>query len=235
MVKGKKITKKKLKEPDEFITLTQKSFLFITQHRKEIGIGGIVIFLLLLSIFTFRWWERKKEKEAYLKFTPAVEVYQLAISPYREFESTKFKPLLVLFDEVLTKFPDTSSGKLSHLYKGHLYLHLSEFDEAIKSYQTFLEKWRGEKLFKILAWEGLGYAFEGKRDFEKALEAYQRVLELGEGTPFARAHLNKGRCYEKLGKKKEASESYRAFLKLSEKSNWTPLVLRKISLLEKGS
>ena len=36
MVKGKKITKKKLKEPDEFITLTQKTLLFIEAHLKKV-------------------------------------------------------------------------------------------------------------------------------------------------------------------------------------------------------
>ena len=233
MVKGKKVTKKKLKEPDEFITFTQKSLLFISKHRRKIIMASVILLLLILTFFTYQGWERKKEKEAYLKFTTAQEVYQVAISPYREIESSKFKHLLELFNEVLTKFPNTSSGKLSHLYKGHIYLHLGEFDEAIKAYQTFLEKWRGEKLFKIFAWEGLGYSFEGKRDFEKATDAYQKVLELGEGTPFALTHFHKGRCYEKMGRKKEAVESYQTFLKVSEKSNLTPLLLRKISLLEK--
>ncbi len=233
MVKGKKIPKKKLKEPDEFITTTQRAFLFITKHRKQMMVGGAILLFLISFIFTYRGWERKKEKEAYLKLTPAVEVYQVAISPYREVEPSKFKYLLELFDEVSTKFPNTSSGRLSHLYQGHLYLHLGQFDEAIKAYQTFLEKWKGEKLFKLFAWEGLGYSFEGKKEFERALEAYQKVLEAGQGAPFSFAFFNAGRCYEKLGRKKEAVDSYRSFLKSSEKSNLTPLVLRKISLLEK--
>ncbi len=233
MVKVKKITKKKLKEPDEFITFAQKSLLFITQHRKQIVVGGVILILLILSILIYQRGERKKEKEAYLKFTTAVEVYHVAISPYREIESSQFKHILTLFDEVITKFSSTSSGKLSHLYKGHIHLNLGEFDEAIKSYQTFLEKWRREKLFKIFAWEGLGYAYEGKGDFEKALNPYQKVLELGGDGPFALAYFNIGRCYEKLGRKKEAVESYRSFLKFSEKSNMTQLILRKISLLEK--
>lgn len=233
MVKGKKVTKKKLKEPDEFITFTQKSLLFIAQHRRQMILGGMIFVLIILSILVYRWWEEKKEKEAYLKFTTAVEVYQVALAPYREVELSKFKHILTLFEEVLAKFPNTPSGKLSHLYKGHIHLQLGEFDEAVKEYQTFLKIWRGEKFFKIFAWEGMGYAYEGKRDFEKALNAYQKVLELGEGGPFALANFNIGRCYEKLGKKKEAIESYQSFLKIEGGSNLTPLVLRKISLLEK--
>jgi len=44
--------------------------------------------------------------------------------------------------------------------------------------------------------------------------------------------LDMGRCYEKLGKKKEALENYKVFLKVSQKSMMTNEVLRKISILE---
>ena len=40
MVKGKKITKKRLKEPDEFITFAEKIILFLRDHLKKIGAGG---------------------------------------------------------------------------------------------------------------------------------------------------------------------------------------------------
>jgi tetratricopeptide (TPR) repeat protein len=79
--------------------------------------------------------------------------------------------------------------------------------------------------------EGLGYAYEGKKDYEKALQAYQKILEEGENFQLANACLNMGRCYEKLGKKKEALENYKAFLKVSQKSMMTNAVLRKISIL----
>jgi tetratricopeptide (TPR) repeat protein len=80
--------------------------------------------------------------------------------------------------------------------------------------------------------EGLGYAYEEKKDYEKAVEAYQKVLEMGKNFQFAGAYLNMGRCYEKLGKKKEALENYKDFLKVSQKSIMTNAVLEKISDLE---
>jgi len=35
----KKIIKRKLKEPDEFITLTERSYLFVTRHVRSIAMG----------------------------------------------------------------------------------------------------------------------------------------------------------------------------------------------------
>jgi len=233
MARMKRISKKKLKEPDEFISVTEKTYLFITHHFKTIVIGGIVIFVILVSIFFYQIWEKRNEEEAYRKFNLAVEIYQMVSSPYREGSQSEYKNVLDKFDEVVTKLPRTSSGKLALLYKGNILLRLGEFEEAIKSYQSFLQKSGKEKLYRLFAIEGLGYAYEGKRDYEKAIQAYQKILEEGGSSQLSNVYLNMGRCYEKLGKNKEALENYKAFLKESQKSLMTNIVLRKTSLLEK--
>jgi tetratricopeptide (TPR) repeat protein len=206
MAVKKKIIKKKLKEPDEFISFTDHAFRFISRHYKRIITGVVILGVLLAAFFLFQKWEEKKEAEAYLPFSAALELYQMLNSPYREGSPSDYKSLMEKFDEVITKFPRTSSGKLSLLHKGNLHLKLEEFDEAIKTYETFLQKAGKEKFYRLLAMEGLGYAHEGKKEYEKAVEAYGRMLEMGEGLQVANAHLSNGRC-SKIGKKKRL-ESY---------------------------
>jgi tetratricopeptide (TPR) repeat protein len=109
---------------------------------------------------------------------------------------------------------------------------LGEFDEAMKAYETFLQKSGKERLYRLFAMEGLGYAHEGKKEYEKAVEAYEGMLEMGEGLQVANAYLSKGRCYEKLGKKKEALESYKTFLKVAPKAMMANAVSGRISHLE---
>ena len=175
----------------------------------------------------------EKEAEAQQKFNLAVETYQMVNSPSREGSIKDYKNVFEKFDEVMTKFTRTLSGKLSILYKGNIHLRLGEFEEAIKAYQSFLQKGGGEKLYRSFALEGLGYAYEGKKDDEKALMTFQQIVEMGEGFQLANAYLNIGRCEEKLGKNKEALENYKNFLKASQKSYMTNIILRKISRLEK--
>jgi tetratricopeptide (TPR) repeat protein len=95
-----------------------------------------------------------------------------------------------------------------------------------------LNKGGKEKLYRLFAWEGLGYSYEGKRDYEKAIQAYRKITEEGENIELSNAFLSMGHCYEKLGKNKEALENYKAFLKESPKSMMANVVLRKISILE---
>jgi tetratricopeptide (TPR) repeat protein len=233
MTRTKKIIKKKLKEPDEFITLSERAYLFINRQYKSIAIGGIIVLILVLSFFFFQRWEKKNEENVHQIFNLAVETYQMVSTPYREASIQDYKNILEKFNEAITKFPRTSSGKLSILYKGNIHLRLGEFEEAIKAYESFLQKGGKEKLYRSLATEGLGYSFEGKKDYEKAVNAFQKVIDLGESFQLGNAYLGMGRCYEKLGKNKEAIENYKNFLKISQKSQMTNIILRKISNLEK--
>lgn len=233
MTAKKKIVKKKLKQPDEFISFTEKAFIFITHHFKKIALGFILLLFVLLAIFLIQRWENQKEEEASRKFNFALEAYQITTSPYREGTPKEYKNILEKFEEVISTYPRSSSGKLSLLYKGDIHLKLGEFEEAIKTYQAFLQKTGKEKLYRLFALENLGYAYEGKKDYEKALHSYQEVLKLGENFQWPNTYLNIARCYEKMGKNNEALENYKAFIRISQKSSLTNTVLRKISNLEK--
>ena len=119
------------------------------------------------------------------------------------------------------------------MYQGNIHLRLGEFDEAIKAYESYLEKAGKEKLYRAFATEGIGYSYEGKKDYGKAIQAYQKVVDLGEGFQLANAYLALGRCYERMGKTKEALEGYKNFAKVSQTSQMTNIALGKISTLEK--
>jgi tetratricopeptide (TPR) repeat protein len=233
MAKGKKIKRKKLKEPDEFITFTEKAFRFFIQQAKKIAAGGVVLLVIAISFFLYQRWESHQEGEASQKLGLAIEIYQEAGSANKERSPSVLKDALQKFNEIISRFPRTSSGKLSLLYKGNIHLQLAEFDEAAKTYQAFLKKGPEERPFRAFALEGLGYAYEGKKDYEKAVQAYQRIIDMGDGVESAGAYSGMGRCYERMGKKKEALENYKSFLKVSQKSQMTYAILRKISSLEK--
>lgn len=233
MARTKKIIKKKLKAPDEFISFSEKTFIFMTHHSKSIALVGSIVFILILSIFFYQRLEKKKEGNAYQLFNLAVEIHQNVSTPYRDGSIQEYRDVLEKFKEVTGKYPRTLPGKISILYRGNLHLRLGEYEEAIQSYESFLKKGGKEKLYRSFALEGLGYAYEGKKDYEKAIGAYQKIVQTGENFQIGHAHLGMGRCFEKLGKNKEALEHYRSFIEVSQKSVMMNAVLKKISNLEK--
>jgi tetratricopeptide (TPR) repeat protein len=233
MVKGKRISKKQLREPDEFITLTERVFHFAGEHGKKMIAGGILLLVIIVVILFYQMWERKKDEEAARAYEIASEMYEKGIAQDREGSSPNDKDIMAKFDEVAAKFPRTLFGRLALIYGGNIHLKLGEYDEAIKAYSAFIERGGKQELYKYFAWDGLGHAYEGKKDYGKAIEAYQKILDVGKGFQLEEAHLNIGYCYEKLGQNKEALVNFNAFLKSSSKSLLTNVILRKVSLLEK--
>ncbi len=224
----KKISRKQLKQPDEFISSTQKALLFISHHSKKVAVAGVIVFIVFLSLFLYQKWEKGKEEGAYRKFSLALQDYQ------SDAQKSEYKNALAKFDEVIADSPGTFWGKLALLYKGNVLLQMGSFEEAIGAYNAFLKKAGKEKIYRLFALEGLGYAYEGKKDYQKALEAFQKIIDGGESFQLGNAYLSVGRCYEKMGKNKEALENYKSFLKVSQKSQMSNAVLRKISHLEKN-
>ncbi len=121
MVKGRKITKKQLKEPDEFITLAERAFDFTSRHTKWIAAGGILILVLILAVVFFRMEERKKEEEAAQVYAVASEMFERGIAQRQEGSAQDYKDVLAKFNEIVTKFPRTSIRKIvPYLYRKHL-------------------------------------------------------------------------------------------------------------------
>jgi tetratricopeptide (TPR) repeat protein len=233
MVARKKITKRQLKQPDEFLTFTDQAFHFVVHHGRRFLTAGAVLLVIVLSIVLFRLWEGKREGEANEKLTLAVETMEAVTSPSQEGTPAKYEGALEKLDELIKAFPRTYAGKLALLYKGSVLLKLGRFDEAIQAFQGFLSKMGKEKTYSLLALDGLGFAYEGKKEYEKAIEIYKQIIAVDEKFDSGEAYLKMGQCYEKLGKNKEALDSYQSFLKAAPNSLLANVVSRKVSLLGK--
>lgn len=228
----KKIIKKKLKEPDELTSFTQRSYLFLKKHLKRILALAILVLILFSSFFLYRAWDEKNEEEASQKLTLALDLYSKTGAIFGEGASSDPKVALKGFEEVVKSYARTEGGRYALLYKGTIHLGMGEYDEAIQTYLAFLKRGSKEVTHRVIGLMGLGYAYEGKKEYEKAANTYIDIIKLGEAFEWTGAHLNLARCYEKLGKKSEAIENYKAFLKRFPKSPMANLAFKKVSSLE---
>jgi tetratricopeptide (TPR) repeat protein len=233
MTRNPKMTKKKLKEPDEFISVSERAYLFVRDHGKPIAAALGVVALVVVAVFLLQMWNRSKEEAAGGKFAQAVEAYQRVAASTKEATVSDSKTALEGLADVTAKYPGTTAGRLALLYKGNLHLKAGEFDEAVKAYSQFLDQAGKERLYTLLALEGLGYAYEGKKEWDKAVGAFRKIVDQGDTFLAPDAYVSLGRCYEKSGKNAEALEAYKGFLKVAQKTQTNYAVLRKISSLEK--
>ena len=231
MARRRRIPKKKLKEPDEFISTTARITSWTVENLKLILIGIIIGVLIVVSMVFWRIRARNREVEALNSFYRASEMLTSAEDP----SSKGYQEAIDKFEQIQREYPRTVAVQLAQLQLGQGFLNSKQYDKAMETYRKFLDSNPREELYRLLALQNLGYAYEGQGDYQRALDSYQSLVSEGESFLQPWGYLNVGRCYEKLGKGKEALKVYGIFLEKFPDSAMAALVKNKIGMLEGSS
>lgn len=225
---SERIKKKDLTKPDQLQTTTVKLIEYARENRPKIIAGSAAIVLLVFLVAGWYAYGAYNEKQAQdllgktMIFLEADGAGQEAVS----------RLALAKHQEIIDKYPGTDAANLSRYSMGVLYYRLNEFDNAIKSYEGFLSKARSNELV-ALADDGLGYCYEAKGDYSKALKYFEDSAKDPNGSAFrGMAYLNAGRMAEQLKNSKGAVEYYKKALESRNDSISETFLKRKISELE---
>lgn len=228
MAKMKRISKKKLKEPDEFITTAAKVLLWTRENLRLILTGIIVGALVASSIVFWRIKTERREAAALNSFHRALEILTSAEDP----SSKRYQEALDGFERIQREYPNSKAAQLAQLQLGQGLLESKQYDKAVETYRTFLERNPAERLYRLFALQNLGYAYEGQGDYQRALDSFQGLVDMGESFLRPSAYISIGRCYEKLGKREEALKNYRIFLEKYPESIMVPMIKNKLGTSE---
>lgn len=228
MAKRRRISKRKLKEPDEFISTADKIISWTRENLKLIILGIIIVALVAFSIIFLRIRMKNREVEALNSFHRASEILMSAEDP----SARGYQEAMDEFERIRKEYPHTAAGQLAQLQLGQGFLEQKQYDRAVETYRKFLDSKPRERLYRLFALENLGYAYEGQGDYQNALDSFQGLIDMGESFLQPLGYFHKGRCYEKLGKKEEALKNYRRFLEKFPDSTMAPTAKHKIGVLE---
>lgn len=228
MAKRRRIPKKKLKEPDEFISTTARMITWTVENLKLLLIGIVIGALVVLSLVFWRIRARNREVEALDVFYRASEMLISAEDP----SSKGYQEAIDELERIQRDYSHTDVVQLAQLQLGQGFLNSKQYDRAVETYRKFLDSNPREGLYRLLALQNLGYAYEGQGDYQKALDSFQSLVAKGESFLQPWGYLNVSRCYEKLGKREEALKTYRIFLEKFPDSAMTPMIKGKIGTLE---
>jgi len=156
-------------------------------------------------------WDLTAVAPGYMPQTKGLSVSQLGVNPK--------------VTVTLQKIPKASSGVVADeatfalLEKGNQLYKDGKFDEALAQYQQFLEK--NPNLYQIQV--SIGDCYREKGEFEKAIEIYNKVLELAKSDAAlgkemsAKALSGIGNSYLKQGKLPEAQDFFKQSIENSPK------------------
>jgi tetratricopeptide (TPR) repeat protein len=240
-----KLTRKELKAPDEFITVTTKGLDWVAAHGRKLVVAGVALVVLVAGLWAWQHLSKRGEFAASGDFAEALDVYRRPLKGERgadeqdevrkPFESAKARAQAALekFLAVVDRHRGAPVAQLAQLYIGNCQYTLGEPDKAIAAYEAFLAAPVDQPHLRALALENLGYAHERKKDHAKALEAFERLSRekiLGE-----RGLYHVARVHAQNGDKVKAKDYYQKALEKAkqEKVDWFAQEIEsKLALLE---
>jgi len=182
MAKKIKITRKELlKEPDQFLSSSEKAMLFFTENRSAV-VGGILIILIAgLSYFGY-----ENYKLSQIMKNEALYYNMLEIAKAEEKETEK---LLKMRNQI----GNGSQRNRASLLIADAYFKNNNYDQAEEIYREIIKNSKG--LNHSMATIGLAYTYEAKGDFNNAISLYKSVIDINTVFPLFQVYWSLARCH----------------------------------------
>lgn len=108
-----------------------------------------------------------------------------------------------------SKFHGTKAALTGELRYGQSACNLGNYDQALSAFSDFAKSAPAEEPLRILALEGVGYAYEGKNQLEQALAAFEEMARNNKsGYMNGMGLYHRGRILMLQGKKEEAAKAF---------------------------
>ena len=187
MAKKTKITRKELlKEPDQFLSSTDKAMLFFKQNRSSV-IGGIVgVIFLGLSFLGYQNYEKSqtmKFESLYFKMEQ--------IAKNSEIKSEKLQEKLIEIRDQIDEGPHRNRASL---FIADIYFQYEDFDKAKTIYEEVRSKSSG--LNHEMAAVNLAHTYEAMGKLKKAIDLYKLTINSNSNFPLFQVYWNLARCHE---------------------------------------
>ena len=217
----KKISRKELlKKPDEFMTLSEKAALFVSEHSKafKAGVAALVALLLIyVGVTSYIHYVNKKGQTAYNKAYH--EVLDSLNQTPKEGEAKKAGEL---FSQVIKDYGSSKVSLLALPQMAYLEFQEKKYDEAFSRYDAFLKESPAVE-YRDMADLAIAACHEEKGDFTKGIEVLQRVASAPSGIFRAEALFNLARLYKLANQNAKAKETVEKFVTTFPSSPFFPL------------
>lgn len=227
MAKKKIPRKELLKTEDEFITFSSRLLQAIIKYKIQVlyAIGGI--FLLVVIISGVRYFSIQKENEAFSQLEQTFFNYQSSLN--EKGPKDAYEMIQTEFQRILDNYSGTKGGNLAGLIFANICYNAGNYDRAVALYQKALKDYNDDISMKAFALSGLGYAYEGKKDYPAAVKFFEEIVSSSEAIMKDEALFNLGRIYASMGDLDKSAKSYNQIVSEYTGSIYYPLAKEKLS------
>lgn len=186
-----KLTRKEIKAPDEFLTLTGRLLTLASAHGRLIAalVAGVVASILL--VWGLLVYLDRTEQEALATLS------QIEAQLRRNEGAEEVAPTLVeQLQQIPGRFGAGEARGHAWLYLGHVAYRKGDYPAALVAYRQAQAHGKAGSVLGALASLGVGYTLEASGDFLEAQKIYQQVIDASQTGFLAEAYLGKARAAE---------------------------------------
>lgn len=198
---SRRLSRKELREPDWFQTVTENALDFYRRQRVAfyLGIGGVI--LLFLGIWGWGVFKERQDSSAAQGFGQAVTQYHAG--QYRE---------AIASLEKVQSYRWSRYANLAHLYEANSYLALKDLTKARSAAQRFIVGTDENSLMRQIGLLTLADIEEQQSQCKEAIKNYADAGRI-KGSFTERALVGQARCAVQLGDLEGGVAAYRQLLK----------------------
>lgn len=224
---AQKVTRKKLlKEPDEFLTFSQKMMGYVLLHRVKFISGLAALFAVLIIGGLVSYFSNRAENNAFAMLNQGVTHYNEVMEkdgPEKAYLAVE-KEFLEMFD----RYAGKKGAQMGQITFANMAYDAGKYEKAMEMYQKALKNFGNTPSLKNLILAGLGFASEGKQDYAAAIGYFEQITSGLEPLMKSEAVFRLGQLYEKTGDKEKSLKSYQKLLADYPDSLYAELVREKV-------
>jgi len=225
-----RVTKKDMEKPDPFYEFMERIYGYLAEHRKKFYIAAGLLAGLIVLTTGFFFYSRHVEQQAEKLYLKAYEIQYSTANLYTNREA--LTSVMAAYEEVIKIYPRSSAAANAHYMLGNLYYRIGDYDKSQSSFEAFLDKASRNHVLTPFAHTGLGYCHEEKREYEKALAAFEKAVQKDTGGLLAGvSYGNMARIYEEMKNPEKALEFYQKALEKISDPSMAAFIKRKIASL----
>jgi tetratricopeptide (TPR) repeat protein len=221
---AERITKKELKElkePDFLQVELSRLAAFAARYKSKIYIMGALFVVCVAIAAGWSLYRVNYERSAFQAYSQE-EAMAMKSGPNPN--------LIAAYRNVTTKYPNSQAALQAYYQLGNLYLNLNQADLSLQAYDEFQKRASRNNYLKFFAYSGQGYGYEAKKDYKKALNAFENALKMPEANYLAgQVYRDMGRIYEEMNDPKKSLEYYRKSLEKTTDRTMEMILKRKIA------
>jgi len=195
-----RISRKELKEPDEFQTFVANAQEFLLKNLTQVIVSASIVLAAGALAVGIYYYEIHQDNIAGAAFYSALS----------ELNSKNYKQAEADLEKLAQNNSNREAGRLARFYLGSAYFQDGQLDKARDTLVAYVPDAKDD-LFASMAYDDLGVIYEKQGDLKKAQGAYAQAAAIA-GPEQTRAQLQLAQVMARQGDKAGAITAYQSFL-----------------------